>query len=89
MRFGLRRRPCRAPYRGSAVGLTATADARDFYGIAEVAENDAMVLGAEAVERGVHALETLDVAFLGLGEAGESLEDLDGGLSINGGGGRP
>ena len=54
-----------------------------------VAENDAVVLGAEAVERGVHALETLDVAFLGLGEAGESLEDLDGGLSINGGGGRP
>jgi hypothetical protein len=42
------------------------------------------VLGAEAVERGGHALETLDVAFLGLGEAGESLEDLDGGLSIDG-----
>lgn len=43
-----------------------------------------MVLGAEAVDRGVHALETLDVAFLGLGETGEGLEDLDGGLSIDG-----
>jgi hypothetical protein len=43
---------CRAPYRSSAVGLTAIADARDFHGIAEVAENDAVVLGAKAVVGG-------------------------------------
>jgi hypothetical protein len=82
--FGLGTRAGCAPCHGSAVGLTPIADARDFYGIAEVAENDVVVPGAEAVERGGHALETLDVAFLGLGEAGESLEDLDGGLSIDG-----
>jgi hypothetical protein len=67
--FGPWARACRAPHRSSAVGRTAIADARDFQGVAEVAEDDAVVLGAEAVERWVYALETLDVAFLGLGEA--------------------
>jgi len=46
-------------------------------------------LGAETVERRVHALETLDVAFLGVGETGESLENLGGGLLIDGAEARP
>ena len=40
--------------------------------------------GSSRTPPGVHALETIDVAFLGLGEVGESLEDLAGGLSIDG-----
>jgi hypothetical protein len=43
-----------------------------------------VILGAEAVQRRIDALQSLDAAFLGLHEAGQSLEDLQGGLSIDG-----
>jgi hypothetical protein len=43
-----------------------------------------MILGAETVERRINALKTLDVAFLGVGETGQSLENLDGGRLIDG-----
>ena len=43
-----------------------------------------MILGAEAVERRIGALETLDVTFLGVDEAGNGFENLEGGLSIDG-----
>ena len=68
----------------SPVGLAAIADATHLNRLAEVAENDAVILCAEAVERRVNILEALDVALLGLDKAGERLEDLQGGLLIDG-----
>jgi hypothetical protein len=41
-----------------------------------VAESDAVILGAEAVWRRTGALEAPGAAFLGVGEAGDGLEDL-------------
>lgn len=55
--------------RDLAVRFAAVADAGDFDGVAEVAEDDAVILGAETVERRVDALKPLDVAGAGFGEA--------------------
>ncbi len=62
-----------------AVGFAAVADAGDFDEIAtEVAEEDAVVLGAEAVEGRIDALKAADVAFLRFQEPGQSAKDLNG-----------
>jgi hypothetical protein len=61
---------------GSLVSVLAVTDAGDFDGIAEIPENYAVVLSAEAVERRLDALQALDVAFLGLEESGQSAKDL-------------
>ena len=42
--------------------------------LAEVAEDHAMILGAEAVERRIDALQSLDVAFFGIEEARQRAE---------------
>ena len=49
--------------RTSAVGVLAGADAGDLDRIAEITEEDAVVLSAQAVERRVHVLQALYVAF--------------------------
>jgi hypothetical protein len=59
-----------------AVGFAAVADAGDLDEIAtEVAEEDAVVLGAEAVEGRIDALKAADVAFLRFQEPGQSAKD--------------
>ena len=49
----------------SAIGDLAVSYASDFDVIAVVAEQHAMILSAEAVERRLDALQALDVAFFG------------------------
>jgi hypothetical protein len=62
---------------GLSISVFAIADAGDFDEvIAEVAEDDAVILGAESVEWRLDALEALDVAFFGGEEAGQGAENL-------------
>lgn len=64
---------------GLSVGVFAVADAGDFDEVvAEVAEDDAVVLSAKSVEGRFDTLETLDVAFFGGKESGQGAKDLDG-----------
>ena len=44
--------------------------------VAEVAEEDAMVLGAKAIDGRLRALQALDVTFRGFQEARECTQDL-------------
>jgi hypothetical protein len=64
---------------GLAVSVFAIADTGDFDEVvAEVAEDDAVILSAESVERRFDALEALNVAFFRGEESGQSAKDLDG-----------
>ncbi len=60
-----------------AVSLLAVADARHFDMLAEIAEDHAMIRGAEAVERRIDALQSPNVAFFGIEEARQRAEDLN------------
>ncbi len=62
-----------------AVRFATIADPSDFDEVAaEIAEEDAVVLGAEAIKRRIDALETADVALFRFKKAGQCAEDLDG-----------
>jgi len=62
----------------SSIGVLAITNAGDFDGVAEIAEDDAVILSAKAVERRLDALEALDVAFLRFQKSGQRAEDLNG-----------
>jgi hypothetical protein len=65
---------------GLSISVFAIADTGDFDEVvAEVAEDDAVVLSAESVEGRLDALEALNVAFFGGEESGQGAKNLDSG----------
>jgi hypothetical protein len=64
----------------SPIRLPSIPHARDLDRIAGVGEHDPVVLSTQAVQRRVRSMQPLDVTLLGPHEAGESLEDLEGGV---------
>jgi hypothetical protein len=65
----------------SAIGVATILDASDFDMGAKVAEHDAVILGAEAVKRRGDVLQALDIAFLGIQESGQRVENLNGNVA--------
>jgi len=68
----------------SAVDFAAVLDAGDFDGIAEVMEAGAVVADAEAELGRFNVLEALHIAFAGVDELGQGVEDAQGGVLVDG-----
>ena len=68
----------------SAVDFAAVLDAGDFDGIAEVMEAGAVVADAEAELGRFNVLEALHIAFAGVDELGQSVENAQGGVLVDG-----
>jgi hypothetical protein len=69
---------------GSAIDFAAVLDAGDFDGIAEVVEAGAVVADAEAELGRFDVLEALHVAFAGVDELGQGVENAQGGGLVDG-----
>jgi hypothetical protein len=65
----------------SAISIATILDASNFDMRARVAEHDAVILGAEAVERRGDVLYALDIAFVGIQESGQRVENLNGNVA--------
>jgi hypothetical protein len=82
-----RKRSVLSPIKGrrSSIGFPAVADTENLdCVVAALAENEAPVSDAQAVLRGIETVELLDIAGIGRQKSGQTLEQPQGRLAIDG-----